>query len=229
MPWQGDAIPWHPRGREKRKTRHTPSPQTTSGKRRRNRPSFKLIMVDRALTTGKPQHSPTNRYHPTEIQYQEGGCLTSPPVQPYQPTCSNNSLINPNPQPISMLKDFIHRHACWDTMQNQCLSVYRLRPHTPNRRHRIPTSHKSQHGTIVFTSIILFISTFVHKGGARESTSTQCTLGTSSRVLRMLTESGGVIRYVFLLSAGLRPFVLNVGGGGGLVFSSWEFVKSLGQ
>ena len=38
--------------------------------------------------------------------------------------------------------------------------------------------------------------------GARNSTFMRCALGTSSRVLRMLTESGDVIRYVFLLSAG---------------------------
>ena len=38
--------------------------------------------------------------------------------------------------------------------------------------------------------------------GAQDSTSTRCALGTSSRVLKMLTESGDVIRYVFLLSAG---------------------------
>ena len=60
--------------------------------------------------------------------------------------------------------------------------------------------------------------------GARDSTSTRCALGTSSRVLRMLTESGGVFRYVFLLSAGLRQDLLDVGGGGRPVFSSWEFV-----
>ena len=40
----------------------------------------------------------------------------------------------------------------------------------------------------------------------------------------MLTESGGVFRYVFLLSAGLRQDLLDVGGGGRPVFSSWEFV-----
>ena len=60
--------------------------------------------------------------------------------------------------------------------------------------------------------------------GAQDSTSTRCALGTSSRVLRMLTESGDVIRYVFLLSAGLRPFILDVGGGGEPVVSSWYFV-----
>ena len=57
-------------------------------------------------------------------------------------------------------------------------------------------------------------------GGAQDSTSTRCALGTSSRVLRMLTESGDVIRYVFLLSAGVRPFILDIGGGGRPVFSS---------
>ena len=41
----------------------------------------------------------------------------------------------------------------------------------------------------------------------------------------MLTESGDVIRYVFLLSAGLRPFILDVGGGGEPVVSSWDFVR----
>ena len=40
----------------------------------------------------------------------------------------------------------------------------------------------------------------------------------------MLTESGDVIRYVFLLSAGLRPFILDVRGGGEPVVSSWDFV-----
>ena len=40
----------------------------------------------------------------------------------------------------------------------------------------------------------------------------------------MLTESVDVIRYVFLLSAGLRPFILYVGGGGEPVVSSWDFV-----
>ena len=61
--------------------------------------------------------------------------------------------------------------------------------------------------------------------GAQDSTSARCVLGTSSRVLRMLTESGDVIRYVFLLSAGLGPLILDVGGGGEPVFSSWEFVR----
>ena len=41
----------------------------------------------------------------------------------------------------------------------------------------------------------------------------------------MLTESGDVIRYLFLLSAGLRPFILDVGGGGERVVSSWDFVR----
>ena len=40
----------------------------------------------------------------------------------------------------------------------------------------------------------------------------------------MLTESGDVIRYLFLQSAGLRPFILDVGGGGEPVVSSWDFV-----
>ena len=35
----------------------------------------------------------------------------------------------------------------------------------------------------------------------------------------MLTESGDVIRYVFLLSAGLEPFILDVGGDGEPVIS----------
>ena len=61
--------------------------------------------------------------------------------------------------------------------------------------------------------------------GARDSTSTRCALGTSSRVLRILTESGDVIRYVFLLSAGLRLFILDVGGGGEPFISSWNFVR----
>ena len=54
--------------------------------------------------------------------------------------------------------------------------------------------------------------------GARDSTSTRCALGTSSRALRMLTESGDVIRYVFLRSAGLCDSVLVDGGGCGPVF-----------
>ena len=49
------------------------------------------------------------------------------------------------------------------------------------------------------------------KAGAQDSTSTRCTLGTSSRVLRMPTESGDVIRYVFLPAVGLRPFMLDFG------------------
>ena len=48
--------------------------------------------------------------------------------------------------------------------------------------------------------------------GARDSTSTRCALGTSSRLLRMPTESGDVIRYVFLWSAGLGQDMLDVGG-----------------
>ena len=61
--------------------------------------------------------------------------------------------------------------------------------------------------------------------GAQDSTSTRCALGTSSRVLRMPTESGDVIRYVFLQSAGLRQDMLDVGGGGRPVVSSWDFVR----
>ena len=41
----------------------------------------------------------------------------------------------------------------------------------------------------------------------------------------MPTESGDVIRYVLLLSAGFRQDILDVGGGGRPVFSSWEFVR----
>ena len=40
----------------------------------------------------------------------------------------------------------------------------------------------------------------------------------------MLTESRDVIRYVFLLSAGLRPFILEVGGGGEPVICLSDFV-----
>ena len=47
--------------------------------------------------------------------------------------------------------------------------------------------------------------------GAQDSTSTRCALGTSSRMLRILRESVDVIRYVFLLSAGLRPSYLTSG------------------
>ena len=61
--------------------------------------------------------------------------------------------------------------------------------------------------------------------GAQDSTSTRCALGTSSRVLKMLTESEDIIRYVFLLSADLRPFLLDVRGGGEPVFSLWGFVN----
>ena len=41
----------------------------------------------------------------------------------------------------------------------------------------------------------------------------------------MQTESVDVIKYVFLLSAGLRPFILVVGGGGNPVFALGEFVR----
>ena len=111
-----------------------------AGTCRRNRPPRKLITVDRAPTTAKPEHPSVDRHHSTEIQHQRGGCLTSPPVQPQQPTCPNNSLTNPNLQPMSMPKDFTHRHACRDTMHNQRPSTYRLRSCTPRRRHRTPTS-----------------------------------------------------------------------------------------
>ena len=40
----------------------------------------------------------------------------------------------------------------------------------------------------------------------------------------MLTESGDVIGYVFLLPAGLGLFILDVGGGGEPVVTSWDFV-----
>ena len=40
----------------------------------------------------------------------------------------------------------------------------------------------------------------------------------------MLTESEDVIRYVFLLLAGLRPFILDIGGRGEPVVSSWDFI-----
>ena len=71
---------------------------------------------------------------------------------------------------------------------------------------------------------------------ARDSTSTRCALGTSSRV-RMLTESGEFIRYVSLQSAGLSTFVLVDVGGCGAIFlyrGFWDlgFAKaaiSLGQ
>ena len=49
--------------------------------------------------------------------------------------------------------------------------------------------------------------------GAQDSTSTRCVLGTSSRALRMLTESGDIIRYVFLRSVGLSDSMLVDGGG----------------
>ena len=70
-----------------------------------------------------------------------------------------------------------------------------------------------------FTAVIISTMTML-KVGAQDSTSTRCALGTSSRVLRMLTESWDVIRYVFLLSAGLWTFILDVRGGGKPVFSS---------
>ena len=41
----------------------------------------------------------------------------------------------------------------------------------------------------------------------------------------MLTESVNIIRYVFLLSVGLRPVVLNVLSGDSPDFSSWEIVR----
>ena len=65
--------------------------------------------------------------------------------------------------------------------------------------------------------------------GAQDSTSARCALGTSTRVLRLLTESGDVIRYVFLLSAGVRQDKLDVGGGGRPVCSSWGFVRFGGR
>ena len=77
--------------------------------------------------------------------------------------------------------------------------------------------------------IFEFFCQFLWVLGARHSTSTWCTLGTSSQVLRMLTESGDVIRYVFLLSAGLRTFVLDVGGSSEPIFSLWEFVRLADQ
>ena len=40
----------------------------------------------------------------------------------------------------------------------------------------------------------------------------------------MLTGSEDVIRYVFLLSAGLRPLILDVGGSGEPIVSSWDLV-----
>ena len=118
----------------------TPSQQTTAGTRRRNRLPRELITVNRAPTTTKPQHPPTDRYHSTEIQYQGEHFLTPPRVQPNYPTCSNNSHTYPYLQLISMPKDFIHRHACRDIMHNQSPSAYRLRPRTLRRRLRTPTS-----------------------------------------------------------------------------------------
>ena len=41
----------------------------------------------------------------------------------------------------------------------------------------------------------------------------------------MLSESCDIIRDVFLLSAGLKPFILDVRGGGEPVVPSWEFVR----
>ena len=73
--------------------------------------------------------------------------------------------------------------------------------------------------------------------GAWDSTSTRCVLETSSRSLRMLTESGDGIRYVSLQSAGLGAFILVDGGGCGPVFlcrGFWDLgfdkaAMSLGQ
>ena len=79
------------------------------------------------------------------------------------------------------------------------------------------------------TNLQQSLDTAFLSSGAQDSTSTRCALGTSSRVLRMLTESGDVIRYVFLLSAGFRQDILDVGGGSRPVFSSWEFVRFGGQ
>ena len=41
----------------------------------------------------------------------------------------------------------------------------------------------------------------------------------------MLTESGDVIMYIFLLLADVGPFILDIEGGGSPVFSAWEFVR----
>ena len=69
----------------------------------------------------------------------------------------------------------------------------------------------------------------IKSSGARDSTYKRCALRTSSRVLRLLTESGDAIGYVFLLSTGLRTFILDIGGGGRLVVSSCELVRFGGQ
>ena len=60
---------------------------------------------------------------------------------------------------------------------------------------------------------------------AQDSTYTRYALKTSSHALRMLTESGDVIRYDFLLSAGFRPFIVYVGGSGEPICSSREYVR----
>lgn len=59
---------------------------------------------------------------------------------------------------------------------------------------------------------------------AQNSTSMQFTLGTSARLLKMLTELGGIISSTFLLLAGLRPVILYVGHSGRPDFSSSKLV-----
>ena len=85
--------------------------------------------------------------------------------------------------------------------------------------------------------VLLALILFMNLTGTRDSTSTQCALETSSRALRMLTESGDSVRYVSFRSAGLSGFILVDGGGCGPVFLcrgfwDWGFAKaamSLGQ
>lgn len=61
--------------------------------------------------------------------------------------------------------------------------------------------------------------------GAQDSTYIWYTLGTSFRVLRMLTESGDAISYIFLVLASLRPFILDVQGEGRPNCSWWDFIR----
>lgn len=60
---------------------------------------------------------------------------------------------------------------------------------------------------------------------AYDSTYMECTFRTSSRVLRILTESEDNIRDVFFPLAGLRPVILDIEASGGLDFSSLDFVR----
>ena len=119
---------------------------------------------------------------------------------------SNNPIDNDAQYPNSSLTDdqvqLLHDSEL--SLENNVILAHNIIPST-NLQH-----------TALDLVPILYVDTIL--SGARDSTSTRCALGTSSRALRMLTESGDVIRYVFLQSAGLSAFVLVDGGSCGPVF-----------